>query len=69
MLSIENCFSCKSLKRRSSTYMLPFLQDNPEEPFETPTSSLAVEYLDHRRKCAEAHNAKALQVIHNFFTT
>ena len=42
--------------------MLPFLQDNPEEPFETPTSSLAVEYLDHRRKCAEAHNAKALQV-------
>ena len=46
-----------------------FLQEHPEDPLETPTSSLAVEYLDHRRKCAEAHNAKALQVIHNFFTT
>ena len=43
-----------------------YLQDNPEDPLETPTSSLAVEYLDHRRKCAEAHNAKALQVIHIF---
>ena len=40
-----------------------FSQDTPDDdPLETPTSSLAVEYLDHRRKCAEANNAKALQV-------
>ena len=60
MLSIENCFSCKSLTQ--ILYLYVTVQDNPEEPLETPTSSLAVEYLDHRRKCAEAHNAKALQV-------